>query len=256
MSYIICIPSYNREFICNKKTLTTLHNNNINPELIYVYVANKTEYEKYSNILNKNFYNKIIVGVLGLVNQRQFIINQFEENKNIIFMDDDIENIDLSISKYSEDNLDYFLKEAFEICKINKSFIWGIYPVFNPFFRKSKNEFSKDLKYIVGAIYGIINRPNLNTLKLSLTEIDSQKEDVERTIKYFIEDGIVIRFNTIGFKTKYYGSIGGLGTFKDRLEPMKQACIRLNNEYSNYGKIKIRPNGMNEFVLKIKRSKI
>lgn len=248
MDFAICIPSFERATICNLKTLTTLHKNNINPELIYVYVANQTEYDIYNNILDKKFYNKIIIGLPGLAQQRQFIMEQYSENKCIIFMDDDIEHIDLTFTNYL--NLENFFREAFEICKINKSFIWGIYPVYNPFFRKPRKEITINLTYIVGAIYGIINRPNLESIKLNITLNNSQKEDVERTIKYFIEDNIVVRFNKIGFKTKYYGTIGGLGTFKDRLEPMKQACIKLNNEYSNYGKIKIRKSGMYEFVLK------
>ena len=125
-----------------------------------------------------------------------------------------------------------------------------MYPVFNPYFRKPRPKITTQLNYIVGAMYGIINRPNLSSIQLCLTKSNSQKEDVERTIKYFIEDGIVIRFNKIGFKTKYYGSSGGLGSFKDRLDSMKQACIQLQNNYSDYGKIIVRSNGMTEFVLK------
>jgi hypothetical protein len=35
--------------------------------------------------------------------------------------------------------------------------------------------------------------------KLNITSSNGQKEDVERTIKYFINDGIVLRFNKVGF---------------------------------------------------------
>jgi hypothetical protein len=107
------------------------------------------------------------------------------------------------------------------------------------------------LNYIVGAFYGIINRPQLESIKLSITT-NGQKEDVERTLKYFVQDGIVIRFNKIGFKTKYYGKEGGLGTFEERLEPMKKACENLKQNYEKYGSIKVRKNGMHEFVLKKK----
>lgn len=248
MDYIICIPSYQRSIVCSQKTLRMLNDNNINPDLIYVYVANEIEFDIYTRILNQKFYNKIIIGVIGLAQQRQFIMEQFPENKNIIFFDDDVEFIDLSFTHYL--NLENFFENAFQTCITQKSFIWGVYPVFNPFFRQPRKELTNDLTYIVGAMYGIINRPNLESIKLNLTLDNSQKEDVERTIKYFIEDAIVVRFNRIGFKSKYYGPIGGLGTFKDRLEPMKQACINLQNNYPSYGRIKIRKNGMYEFVLK------
>ena len=249
--YIICIPSYKRAVFCNEKTLATLHKNKIDPTLIYVYVANKEDYDLYHSTLNKSLYNKLLIGKKGLVPQRQFIMEQWSTGKHIIFFDDDVESIDLSLSpRFKGHNLDYFFKEAFYECEKNHAFIWGVYAVFNPFFRKTKSEMSTDLKYIVGALYGIINRPNLKNIQLTITKENGQKEDVERTIKYFINDGIVIRFNKIGFTTKYYGKEGGLGKFEERLKPMREACKKLEEKYPEYGKTKVRGNGMAEFVLK------
>ena len=251
MSYIICIPSYKRANFCNEKTLATLHKHKIPSKKIYVYVANKEDYDIYKNTLNPELYNKLVIGKKGLVPQRQFIMEQWSENQKIVFLDDDVESVDISLSpRFKKHNLDYFIKEAFNECEKNHSYIWGVYPVFNPFFRKPKVEISTELKYIVGAFYGIINRPNLNTIKLKITKENGQKEDVERSIKYFIEDGIVIRFNKIGFTTKYYGKEGGLGRFEERIKPMKEACKKLENKYPEYGTTKVRGNGMSEFVLK------
>jgi hypothetical protein len=122
--------------------------------------------------------------------------------------------------------------------------------VFNPFFRKARKEMTTDLNYIVGAFYGIINRPTLKAIQLTITKENGQKEDVERTLKYFLHDGIVLRFNKIGFITKYYGKEGGLGRFEDRIKPMLEASKKLKAKYPNYGEIKMRGNGMAEFVLK------
>jgi hypothetical protein len=243
--YIICIPSYSRATICNERTLKTLHENQIDSSKIYVYVTEE-EYDIYNSTLDKTFYNKLIIGEKGLVQQRQFIINQWEINQQIVFLDDDIEKIDLTLSDFQ--NLDHFINHAFIECKNYKSYIWGLYPVYNPFFRQTKKEMTTHLNYIVGAFYGIINR-HLESIQLTITT-DGQKEDVERTLKYFVNDGIVLRFNKIGFVTKYYGKEGGLGTFKDRIEPMKKACEILKQHYNNYGNIKVRKNGMSEFVLK------
>jgi hypothetical protein len=106
------------------------------------------------------------------------------------------------------------------------------------------------LTYIVGAFYGIINRPKLKSIQLEITKENGQKEDVERTIKYYIQDGKVLRFNKVGFTTKYYGKEGGLGTFEARLAPMKEASDRLLKEYPEFGKVTTRPSGMTEFTLK------
>lgn len=249
--YIICIPSYKRAKLCNEKTLATLHKHKIDSKKIYVYVANKEDYDLYKDILNPEFYHNLVIGKKGLVPQRQFIMEQWPQGKHLVFLDDDVESIDLMLSpRFKGHNLDYFIKEAFHECLKSDSFIWGVYPVFNPFFRKTKSEISTDLKYIVGAFYGIINRPTLKAIQLTITKENGQKEDVERTIKYFINDGITIRFNKIGFKTKYYGKEGGLGRFEERLKPMKEACKKLEEKYSQYGSTKVRGNGMSEFVLK------
>ena len=249
--YVVCIPSYKRAETCSKKTLEMLKKNKISASDIYVYVANKEEYEEYKKVLDPKLYNKLIVGIKGLVPQRQFIMEQWKEGQQIVFFDDDVESIDLSISKlFKGKTLDYFFKYAFKECKQQKSSIWGVYPVFNPFFRKAREEMSTCLNYIVGAFYGIINRPKLKSIQLTITKENGQKEDVERTIKYFIEDGIVIRFNRVGFITKYYGKSGGLGTFEDRLKPMLEASNKIKAAYPEYGNVSTKKTGMTEFKLK------
>jgi hypothetical protein len=249
--YIICIPSYKRAQVCKERTLNALQKNKIDPKKIYVYVANKEEYATYKTILDAATYNKLIIGKKGLVPQRQFITNQWPTNKHIVFLDDDVESIDLSLSaEFKKHNLDYFIKYAFSECVKYKSYIWGVYAVFNPFFRKARKEMTTDLNYIVGAFYGIINRPKLKAIQLTITKENGQKEDVERTLKYFLHDGIVLRFNKIGFITKYYGKEGGLGRFEDRIKPMLEASKKLKQRYGDYGEIKMRGNGMAEFVLK------
>ena len=249
--YVVCVPSYKRAEICNEKTLTMLKKNNIPASKIYVYVANQEEYETYKNVLDSKLFNKLVVGLKGLVPQRQFIMEQWPEGKSIVFFDDDVQSVDLTMSKqFKGKTLDHFFKEAFKECKTHKSFIWGVYPVFNPFFRKGRPELTTCLNYIVRAFYGIINRLKLKAIELTITKENGQKEDVERTIKYFIEDGIVLRFNRIGFVTKYYGKSGGLGTFEDRLKPMLEASQKLLKLYGEYGAISTKKHGMTEFRLR------
>jgi hypothetical protein len=228
-----------------------LKTNHIPASKVYVYVANKEEYDEYVKVLDKKLYNKLVVGIKGLVPQRQFIMEEWPEGKHIVFFDDDVASIDLKMSSiFKGKTLDYFFKHAFKETKAHKAYIWGVYPVFNPFFRKAREELSTCLNYIVGAFYGIINRPKLKSIQLTLTKENGQKEDVERTIKYFKEDGIVLRFNRVGFITKYYGKSGGLGTFDDRLKPMLEASKKLKAEYPEYGEISTKKNGMTEFRLK------
>lgn len=250
--YIVAIPSYKRAEVCRDKTLAMLRANKIPANKIYVYLANKEEKEEYEKVLDKSSYNQLVVGIKGLVPQRQFIMSKWGEGKHIVFFDDDVAKIDLTLSpRFRGKSLDFFIKAAFDECHKNKSYIWGVYAVFNPFFRKGRQEMSTCLNYIVGAFYGIVNRPKLKAIQLTLTKENGQKEDVERTLKYFINDGIVLRFNKISFITKYYNPNGsGLGTFSERLKPMKEASEKLLKAYPEYGTISIKKTGMTEFKLK------
>ena len=240
MDYVIAIPSYHRADVCRQKTLTMLEKHHIPKEKIHIYIVKEDE-DKYKQVGIDG-----IIGKKGLVQQRQFIMEQYPEGKPIVFLDDDIESVDVDKFK----TLDAFIKHAFKLTKEKHAFIWGIYPVFNPFFRKARTELSTCLNYIVGAFYGIINRPSNKKIALSLTKENGQKEDVERSILYFKEDGIVVRFNRVGFVTKYYGKEGGLGTFEERLKPMKKASELLKKKYPDYGTIITRKTGMTEFRLK------
>ena len=131
-SYTIVVPSYLRAGLCNSKTLTMLKKHNIPKDIINVYVANNDEYTKYMEELNPNLYGNIIIGEEGINKQRQFIIEEFPEGANMVFLDDDVESIDLSLSKIADDTLDNFIREAFKTTKERKACIWGVHPVFNP----------------------------------------------------------------------------------------------------------------------------
>lgn len=244
MPYVIAIPSYKRAIQLQKKSLTCLHNAGISKELIEVFVVEE-EYQEYLETLNPEYYNKLIIGHLGLVQQREFIQNYYPVNTNIVSLDDDILEIDLTLTTYKCVN--EFFEDAFEKCKQQNAFIWSVYPVFNPFYRETKQDVATGLSFCIGAFYGYINLRD-EDLKLALTR-EGNKEDVERTILYWLKDGIILRFNKVGFKTKYYGT-GGLGGLNDRLEKMKTYSILINQTYPQLTKIKIRKNGLYEIVFK------
>lgn len=257
--YVICIPSYKRAIVCMNETIMTLYENKILFNKIYIFVANKKELDEYATSLEVKEHelgcklvNKIIVGKKGLVQQREFIEQQWPKNKHIVFIDDDVRSVDLLLSgAFKNHSLDYFIKKAFKECMKHCSFIWGIHPTYNEHFRRPNREMSLELRYIVGAFYGIINRPKMKEIKLTLTRKNSQKEDVERSIKYFIHDGIMVRFNKIGFETTYFKKDGGgLGRLEDRLNAMKHASEKLERKYSDYGYSKTRKTGLSEFAVK------
>ena len=238
MEYVVAIPSYNRPNEIIKKTLKTLADGGVSKERIFIFVANDEQAELY-----KPTGYKIVVGVLGIANQRVFISNYFPIGQYIISLDDDVEELQtLHESKLVRlTDLHTFFTSSYETLMRENLFIWGIYPVRNAFFMKS-GVMTKSLKFLIGVCYGYINR---NIPELYPTA--EGKEDIEQSILYFKRDGGVIRFNNIAVKTKFNAE-GGLG--KDRFEMNEKASQLLQKKYPDVVKIFHRKNGMSEVRLK------
>jgi hypothetical protein len=66
---------------------------------------------------------------------------------------------------------------------------------------------------------------------------------------YYKKDGITLRYNTVGFKTKYFNNVGGLGTLEERKSNAALMATKLHDLHNDVCKIKIRKNGLYELVL-------
>jgi len=236
---MLCIPSYQRAKICRDKTIATLEKHDLKQATVFVVAE---EYDEYRAIMPE--WVIVSIGVKGIVEQRQFILEQYPENTNIVYMDDDLETIDLSMTPYT---LKEFIENAFTQCREKGSYLWGINPVWNPFFRNNKSNLSTCLNFCIGCFYGIINRHD-HDLNIIISK-QGNKEDVERSLRYFIKDGIVLRFNRVGVKTKFF-SVGGIGTKTERMNEIQKETMALAEAFSEYGKINIRKDGRHEFVLR------
>lgn len=246
--YKIVIPTYKRKEILKEKTLKYCLDCGIKSDKIFIFVANEEEYKDYKD-LEKDGFN-LIIGVKGIKEQRQFIVDYFDDNDFIVSMDDDIEYLTrLENGKLVRfDNLETLIKNAFRICLINKTKLWGISAVNNPFYMK--DDITTSLKFIVGCFYGFINDKD-DFLKVS-KEI-KVKEDYEKTIKSFIKFGKVVRLNGFSPKTKYYTEKGGLQGERS-IQDSEEAALYLLNKYPDYVSLKgFGSNGHMEIKLKSKK---
>jgi hypothetical protein len=240
-NYIIAIPSYNRYDVISNKTLKTLHEGNVSKNKIFIFVANKEQYKLYEENVDKNLYHKIVIGKLGITNQRIFISKYFPIGQYIVSLDDDIEEVSKlrgTDKLVRIKDLNQFFIDAYKLLKESGLYIWGIYPVRNPFFMK--NKISYDLKFIIGMMYGYINRHDKNLYPSTSIET---REDYEMSVLYYKMDGGVLRFNNINPKTKFNAE-GGVG--KDRLERNKKSAEYLVSKYPDIFSLKYRKNGMPE----------
>ena len=218
--YVVAIPSYKRPDTLKNKTLKVLQKYKIDPKKIVGVVADKEQEKIYREALPKGSVGKFVVGVPGIKNIRNFMPKYFPEGQYIFYMDDDIYKIydtystnkskDKSTYKHRElKSLKDLIAQAFKLCEKSKITNWGVYPVNNPFFMKARtgdirDYVSTNLCYIIGFMTGVINNR-----KAEIRTIDD-KEDYERSIKYFLKDGGLLRFNNITCYTKCYKEPGGM----------------------------------------------
>ena len=219
-NYVVAIPSYRRPETLRDKSLKVLQKYKIPPSKIYIFVADNDQKKIYEDTLPKNSYHKLIVGEPGIKNIRNFMPKYFPQGQYIFYMDDDIYKVydtystnnsrDKTTFKHRElKSLKDLINQGFKLCEKSKITNWGVYPVDNPYFMKAKSNDIRDyvttkLCYIIGFMTGVINDH-----KSEIRTIDD-KEDYERSIKYYLKDGGLLRFNNITCYTKCYKEPGGM----------------------------------------------
>lgn len=205
----IAIPSYNRPSLLLTKTLKLL--SDIPKEYIKIYLEDESQLELYKEIEGYEF---VLTHTKGIGNKRNFI--KKHTNKEWLFqIDDDITAI-IDYDKHqltSREVFDVIIRGFQETEKVGLR-LWGINPYDNSFFMKPT--ISTHLKFICGNFHGIIMK---NTLILSTI---NTFEDYYITCTHFIEDGGVLRLNAFGTRTNFATNKGGLQSFFEVGERVKE----------------------------------
>jgi hypothetical protein len=230
MEYVVAIPSYNRADILPLKTLRTLQDGCVPPDRIKIFVADEAQATLYRTSLSTDTYDEIIVGVLGLVEQRNFIGEYFPVGTHIVQMDDDVSGLYKTLGDRDTNcgltrvlDLHVFFQTAFAECVKHSKSLWGVFPIHNAYFMR--NVIDTGIRFCPGWTFGIINRriPLLNPIPF--------KEDYERTLQHVVRDGGVIRFSGVCAKTAMYKAGGLNATKADRLKKNKEAVAWICASY-------------------------
>lgn len=225
MSWVIAIPSYKRAATLRDKTLTTLAHYKIAPSKIYVFVANKDEYDTYKATLDPATYGHLIIGKKGMKEIRNFITGYFDVGAPVFNMDDDIRGF-LEFAPRARRHerplrdLKAAIDAGFAALRKTGYRLFGFYPVANGYFMKSTC--TTDLRYIIGSVWGILN-PGLRDLRVTIDD----KEDYLRSVIMYLHDGGVIRFNNIAPESAYYKEPGGMQEERtmNRISESAQAMV-------------------------------
>jgi len=242
--YKIAIPSYNRASKLCKNTLKLLKRDNIDFNIITIFVNDSQQKELYEKTIN-DFYpnsniNIEISNQKGIGKNRTFIRRYYNDNEKVVFLDDDIEEILEKEKNRCQNFNDLFLK-GFDTCIEENATLWGIPLVDNHFFMK--NTISTNLKYI-GAVYGVILTQEAKKIEVDI----DQWEDYLLSVEHFNLDKKVIRLNNYGIKSKWYSADGGIcsamGGKENRINMLDESAKELCRKYPNAMKVYYKKDGL------------
>jgi hypothetical protein len=207
VKYQVAIPTYHRAATLQAKTLQVLVPGGVPRERITIFANDPDEIPDLKATLDQGLYGDIVpVEPAGLRHVRNHVARYYEPGTPILSVDDDITGLRVKEGDQNTSELvtvDLFVQQAFTETERAGISLWGIYPVNNPYFMKDRVR--TDLCYIIGCFWGVWNPPDdTNTVALE------DKEDYERSIKFYLRDGAIARFEWVAPVTNYYGEAGGM----------------------------------------------
>ena len=239
-NFEIAIPSYNREKILPKKTLELLDKFEVPHDKIRIFVKSPEQLDLYLETCGSD-YNFEITGQSGIMATRNYLQVFYHEMNiefdGVLFIDDDITNLTemgKPLSTPFLELVDYFFEET----KRLNGRLWAVNALSNPFFMADK--VTTNLKYCIGAFKGLILDRTKPTIMVDIGHF----EDFAFTCDYFIEDGVVVRFNKYGIDTKYFelqgGICGDLGGMAERQKEMAENAEYMVDRYGDMVKLKMK----------------
>jgi len=238
MNFIVAIASHKRPEILQSKTLTLLKKHNISMKKVFVFVSPES-YEDYLPIKNKFKFNLVGGDNTTILKTRNNIIDYFKEGQNILEMDDDVNDIEITLKGKKNKpvtDLKELFNESFQI--IHQGGLFGFNANTNNFFAGGIDKFG---------LYSIINSclgyKNDKRIKLTVSE----KEDFERAIQFYELNLPILKRTGYGIKTCYWKTPGGIQAhydFKKRVEVQKQSAEQLLEKYPWSARKQVRKNGI------------
>lgn len=203
--WVVAIPSYRRPDTIRTKTLPLLLDRGIPADRITIYVADGVEAQAYTRAAEE-FGVGLQVSAPTLAGSRNWIMSNLPAGTRVVQIDDDLNDMIRWVNPKRADSvgdLAALLTRGFELADRNGLNLWGTYAVPNPYFMKPVVR--HDLRYIPGGLWGatVLHLPHqLVTLE--------DKEDFERSLRYYVHDSGVIRMDDIAPVTRCYREPGGM----------------------------------------------
>jgi len=229
------IPSYKRHDILINKTLKYLNDHEIKPSDIHIFVrVDDDQLQKYLSLRDEGYNVVVVVDVIGIGKTHNYITEYFDEGEFIVELDDDLDNI---IDNHRQPIIDFK-----ELCQTMKDKLieegcsyGGTYSVANPLFMSGCEQYTTDLRYMLGCVRWRFVRKDISVKT-------DYAEDMEHCILHYIRDDKILKNNWIAPITKNYnpGGCDGDGRNFDTEKLQKQY---LEDTYPQYCRLFQRKNG-------------
>lgn len=165
----------------------------------------------------------LVSNAKNMLEQRQFILDQVQENEWYLSCDDNIRAfIGDDGNTLSKESAWHIITDAIKEADRRGARLVGFAPVDNPFFRKTKY---RDVGFCVGKMYA-----EKKTQGIKPTGRVLVMDDYERTAQHLLHVGKVLVCNALHSKAKHYEE-GGLGTWDARLPQKLKDCSQLVEDW-------------------------
>ena len=235
---VIAIASHERPQILQCKTLKLLKRHKIPMNQVYVFVSPQS-HSSYKEIEKEWGFHLVGGKNTTILKTRNNIIKYFDEGQKIIEMDDDVEDVQVTVKgekNQSVKNLKALFNRSFRM--IPEGGLFGFNANTNSFFATGTDKYG---------LYSIINSclgyKNDKRVKLTVTE----KEDFERCALFYKFGLPILKRTMYGIKTNYWTNKGGIQDhydFDKRIEVQRESAEALLRKYPWACRAQTRKNGI------------
>jgi hypothetical protein len=196
------IPSHARADRIGAWSLRALAAAGVPASDIDLFVA-PAELADYKTAVDPGLYAELVPGAEGLRAQHAAIDAHYGDGARVVQLDDDLNGVVRRVNERQLEpvtDLPREVADAFALCADTGARLWGVYPTCNAGWMKARVR--SGLVFCCGGLFGRVVDRNCGVVL-------GQKEDYERTLRYWQTDGLVLRVEWLALRTSMYRP-GGL----------------------------------------------
>lgn len=187
-NFLYVIPSYNRA--TKQVTVKYLEGIGIKKDRIAVFVQTESDRKEYEETIGEKaqiYFRK----ANRVAEARNNVLSTLADECNLIMLDDDVKAIgelkqEAIVKIDSGERMDELFTKCFNVCKKTKTALFGVYPVYNPFFMERTISTKSPINTVFGFTKGFKNKYD---------ERYDTKEDAALCAKILSSGGSILRFN-------------------------------------------------------------